>query len=201
MSSELIKVIAENNKICNYIHLPVQAGSNKMLKAMNRGYTKEKYLKLIREIRDNIKNTSLSTDIIIGFPGETKNDFENTINLFKKVKFDMVYICRYSPRPKTAAFKLKNNVSNFEKKRRDKILTKLLEKYSLEFNKKLIGKTVDALIENKTKNNIYIGKTKTYKTVKILPATNYKLQTNLIGKIKKVKIKKADNSSLQGELL
>ncbi|NQU99122.1 MAG: tRNA (N6-isopentenyl adenosine(37)-C2)-methylthiotransferase MiaB [Parcubacteria group bacterium] len=198
MSDKLIEVVASNNKICNYVHLPVQAGSNKILKAMNRGYTKEKYLKLVQNIRGKIKNVSLSTDIIIGFPGETSKDFNNTINIFKSAKFDMAYICRYSPRPKTVAFKLENNVSDLEKKRRDKVLTKLLEKYSLEFNKKLIGKTVDVLIENKGKNNTYIGKTKTSKTVRI---SSEKPASKLIGEIIKVKIKKADNANLEGKLL
>jgi len=197
MSNDLIDIIAKNNKICNYIHLPIQAGSNKILKAMNRGYTKEKYLELVEKIRKKIKDVSLSTDIIIGFPGETKQDFNDTINIFKLAKFDMVYICRYSPRPKTVAFKFKNNVSILEKKRRDKVLTKLLEKYSLEFNKKLIGKTVDVLVENKSKNNIYIGKTKTYKTVKVASKIS---ASKLIGKIVKIKIKKADNSNLEGRI-
>ena len=198
MSGKLIEVIASNNKICNQIHLPIQSGNNKILKAMNRGYTREKYLKLVGKIRKNIKNVSLSTDIIIGFPGETKKDFQDTVNIFNKAKFDMAYICRYSPRPKTAAFKLENNVSDLEKKRRDKILTKLLEKYSLEFNRMLVGKTVDVLIENKIKNNIYIGKTKTFKTVKIF---SKKPASKLIGEIKKVKIKNADNFSLEGKLI
>jgi tRNA-2-methylthio-N6-dimethylallyladenosine synthase len=201
MSDELIKVISKENKICPYLHLPVQSGSNKILKAMNRNYTKENYLKLVKNIRQKIKDTSLSTDIIVGFPGETRQDFQETVDVLKKAKFDMAYIARYSPRPKTLAFKLKNTVSNLEKKRRHKVLSKLLEKNSLAFNKKLIGKTVDVLIENIIKNNFYIGKTKTFKTVKILPTKNYNLQTNLIGQIIKVKIIKANNFGLEGKLI
>lgn len=198
MSDELIKVVASKDRICNFIHLPIQTGSNKTLKAMNRNYTREKYLKLVQKIRKNIKNVSLSTDIIVGFPGETRQDFQDTINIFKKAKFDMAYISRYSPRPKTVAFKLKDNISNSEKKRRDKILTKLLEKNALQFNNKLIGRTLDVLIENKIKNNTYIGKTKTFKTVKI---SSKKPASELIGKIIEVKIKNANNFCLEGKLL
>ena len=198
MSNELIKVIKSKSKICNYIHLPVQAGSNKVLKNMNRKYTREDYLKLVRKIKNNIKDVSLSTDIIVGFPGETRQDFQDTVDIFKKAKFDMAYIARYSPRPKTAAFKLKDSVSNLEKKRRDKALVKLLENNALQFNKKLVGKTLEVFIENKIKDNIYIGKTKTSKTVKIKSS---KPASQIIGKILKAEIKEADNFGLKGILL
>ncbi len=199
MSDQLIKVIAQEKKICPYIHLPVQSGSNTILKAMNRSYTREKYLDLVKKIRKNIKNASLSTDIIVGFPGETKKDFQDTADIFKKSKFDMAYIARYSPRPKTAAFKLKNDVSNLEKRRRDEALVKILKKISLEFNKKLISKTLDVLIEATSKNGYLIGKTKTFKTVKIKPS---KESINFqIPNIYKVKIKKADNFGLEGDLI
>lgn len=197
MSNELIDVIASEEKVCNYIHLPVQAGSNKILRAMNRNYTKEKYLKLVQKIRKKIRGVSLSTDTIVGFPGETRKDFQETVEMFEKAKFDMAYIARYSPRPKTAAFKLKNNISNLEKKRRDKNLVKILEKNALAFNKKLVGKTLEVLIEGKTKNNTYIGKTKTFKTVKISPQKN---NSPLIGKIIPIKIIGADNFGLEGKI-
>lgn len=197
MSDDLINVIASEDKICNYIHLPVQAGSNEILKAMNRSYTREKYLDLVRKISNKIKDVSLSTDIIVGFPGETRTEFQETVDIFKKAGFDMAYIARYSPRPKTAAFKLKNDVSNLEKKRRDKILVKLLEKNALKFNKKLIGKTLDVLIENKSKDCL-VGKTKTFKTVKILSKKPF---SQIIGKIVPVKITKIDNFGLEGKII
>lgn len=198
MSDDLIRVIASSDKICNYIHLPVQAGSNKILKSMNRNYTKEKYLKLVKNIRNNIKDMSLSTDIIVGFPGETKSDFQDTIEVFKKANFDMAYIARYSPRPRTAAFNLKDDISNLEKKKRDKLLVNLLEKNAQNYNKNLIGKYLDVLIEKKSKDKL-IGKTKTFKTVKITIPNKYKLQTKgLIGQIIKITIKKANNFGLEG---
>lgn len=209
MSDQLIKTIAKSKNICHYIHLPVQAGDNKVLAAMNRGYTREKYLKLIAKIKKAIPDVSLSTDIIVGFPGETKSQFQKTCDLFKKVKFDMAYIAQYSPRPGTAAYNLEDNVSSQEKKRRHKILDKLLRKTALEKNKKLIGKTLEVLIEAK-KGSAYFGKTKTFKTVKINQITDNKQQQTrinsvkdrqiTIGKIIKVEIEKAFDFGLEGKL-
>jgi tRNA-2-methylthio-N6-dimethylallyladenosine synthase len=199
MSDQLINTIAKSKKICRYIHLPVQAGDNKILAAMNRGYTREKYLKLIAKIKKTIPDASFSTDIIVGFPGETKRQFQKTVDLFKKVKFDMVYIAQYSPRPGTAAYHLKDNVPSREKKRRHQVLNKLLRKTALEKNKKLIGKTLEVFIETK-KNNYYFGKTKTFKTVKITNNQQPTANNQLIGQIIPVKIKKAKDFGLWGEI-
>ena len=192
MSDELIDTLAEAEKIGHYLHLPVQAGNNQVLRAMNRGYTREYYINLIKKIRKKIPDLVLSTDIIVGFPGETKKQFQETVNLFKKIKFDMAYIARYSPRPKTAAYKLKDNLSPSEKKRRERILTEILKKTALENNKKLIGKRVEILVE-KSNSKWGIGKTKTFKTVK------FKNSKNLLGKIIKVKITQAMPWGLKGE--
>lgn len=192
MSDKLIKTISQSKKICPYIHLPAQSGDNEILKRMNRNYTKEKYLSLIKKIRKYIPQASISTDIIVGFPGETEKQFKNTCQLFDQVKFDMAYIAQYSPREGTPAFKLKDDVSCYEKKRREKILTEILKKYALEKNKKLIGQMIEVLVEKK-RNEYYFGKTKTFKTVK------FKSQKpNLVGKIIKVKIKKAHDFGLEG---
>lgn len=166
LSNQLIEVITSNNKICNYLHLPVQAGDNTILKKMNRKYSREYYIKLINKIRKNIPDIAISTDIIVGFPGETKKQFQNTVKLFKEVKFDMAYIAQYSPRPGTGAYELKDDVPKIEKQRREKILTAILKETALEQNKKLIGKDLKVLIENK-KGNVFFGKTETFKTVKI----------------------------------
>jgi len=165
LNNDLIKVMANNKNICNYLHLPVQAGDNLILKKMNRKYTREHYIKLIKKVRKNIPDMSLSTDVIVGFPGETKKQFANTAKLFREIKFDMAYIAQYSPRPQTTAYNLKDNVSKTEKKRREKVLNQILKKTALVNNKRLIGKTLEVLVESK-KNNFYYGKTKTFKTVK-----------------------------------
>lgn len=125
-SDELIEVMANSKKVAKYLNLPVQSGDNKILSKMNRPYTVEQYKKLVKKIRKRIPNINLSTDVIVGFPGETKKQFENTVKLFKEIKFNMAYIAKYSPRSGTAAFQLKDNVSLGEKKRREKCLRNLL---------------------------------------------------------------------------
>ncbi len=164
MSDELIETIAKSKKICEYISLPVQSGDNGILHRMNRNYTIEHYKKLIKKIRLSFSRPGLekrkrpglegikiaiSTDIIVGFPGETKKQFENTAKLMREVKFDMAYISQYSPRPETAALKMKDNVARKEKARREKVLTKILEKTALENNNKYIGKIVDVLTDKR----------------------------------------------------
>ncbi len=125
-TNELIDTMAKHKKIARYLNLPVQSGDNKILKAMNRPYTVLQYKNLVKKIRKKIPDINLSTDIIVGFPGETKKQFENTVKLFKEIKYDMAYISKYSSRTGTAAFKLKDNIPIKEKKRRWKILNDLL---------------------------------------------------------------------------
>lgn len=128
VSNELIETIAKCDKIRKSLHLPIQSGDNEILKKMNRGYTKEKYKELVGKIRKKIPNISISTDIIVGFPEETKKQFENTVKLCKEIKFDKAYIAQYSSRFGTAASRLKDNVSLKEKKQRWKILDDLINK-------------------------------------------------------------------------
>lgn len=196
-SDELIKAMADCEKVAEYLNLPVQSGDNQILKKMNRPYTIKRYKNLIKKIRQKIPKIALSTDIIVGFPGETEKQFQNTLKLFKEIKFDMAYIARYSPRSETAAAKLNDNVSPQEKEKRAKILNEALKQTALENNKKYIGKIVEVLVE-KRKNNFLLGKSRTYKTVK-LQAPDYKLQ-DLIGQFVKVKIIDALPWGLKGEI-
>jgi len=130
-SKELIKIMASCKKIAHYLNLPMQSGDNKILKAMNRPYTAQQYKTLVKKIRRAIPDIKLSTDVIVGFPGETKKQFENTLKLFKELNFDMGYIARFSPRPGTLAAKMKDDVSPKEKARRWNIInTILLKKWS-----------------------------------------------------------------------
>ena len=206
MSDELIKCFKTCEHLIPYKHLPIQSGSNKILKMMNRKYTAEEYLKLIKKIKNINPNINLSTDVIVGFPGETKKDFKETAKIMKQVKFDMAYIARYSPRPDTAAAKLKNNVLQVEKKNREKILNNILKNTALEKNEKLINpsngssKNIQILIESK-KNNYYFGKTRNFKNVKIRTVGNQQpTYNNLIGKFIDIKIIKANIWNLEGEL-
>ena len=127
-SDELIDTLAKSEKFGGYVHLPVQSGDDKILKKMNRNYTVKEYKNLVKKIRKKIPEIRLSTDVIVGFPGETKKQFQNTVKLFKEIKFNWAYIAKYSPRPGTAAFKMENNVPLEEKKRREKILREILMK-------------------------------------------------------------------------
>ncbi len=125
-SDELIGAVAKYKKIAKEIHLPIQSGDDEILRKMNRGYTVKQYKNLIKKIRQKIPNVRLSTDVIVGFPGETRKQFKNTVKLFKEIQFDKAFINKYSPRFGTAAYKLKDDVSWDEKKRRWRILNKIV---------------------------------------------------------------------------
>lgn len=205
MSNKLINTIAESDKICKHIHLPAQSGDNEILKRMNRGYSREKYLALIKKLKNKIEKKykndidnifSASTDIIVGFPGETKKQFNNTKKLFKEIDFDMAYISKYSPRPGTAALRFKDNIKKEEKKIREEELTKILRKSTLKNSKKFLNKEVLVLFEGKTKKNQYYGKTRSNKTVKIKEGSD-----DIVGNFLKVKITKAYDFGMDGELL
>jgi len=125
-SDELINALAKCKKYSRYLNLPIQSGDDEILKKMNRNYTVRQYKNLVEKIREKMPDINLSTDVIVGFPGETEKQFQNTVKLFKEIKFNIAYISKYSPRLGTAAFKLENNISLEEKKRREKCLRNLL---------------------------------------------------------------------------
>jgi len=127
-SDELIEVMATSQKVAKYLNLPVQSGDNKILKKMNRPYTVKQYKNLVKKIRKKIPEINLSTDVIIGFPGETKKQFENTARLLKEIKFNIAYLAKYSPRPGTVSYKMPDDVPLVEKKRREKVLREILKK-------------------------------------------------------------------------
>ncbi|OQX71437.1 hypothetical protein B6D52_01600 [Candidatus Parcubacteria bacterium 4484_255] len=161
-SDKLIEVMANSPKICPYLHLAVQSGDNQILKKMNRNYTAEQYEKIIYKVRKRIPKINISTDIIVGFPGETKKQFAHTKKLMQKIKFDMAYIAQYSPRPHTKAFQLEDNVSAKEKKERAQILNQILKKTALQNNQKYIGKKIKALAISPNQ-----AKTKSFKKIKL----------------------------------
>lgn len=195
LSDELIEVIARGEKICEYLHLPVQSGDNHILKAMNRHYTVAHYKNLIRKIRDKISMISVSTDIIVGFPGETKEQFNNTAKLMKEINFDMAYLAEYSSRPGTVAGKLKDDVPLKEKRQRRNLLNEILKKSALKNNRKYLNKIVEVLIDGQDEN-YYYGKTRTFKTVKIKKSPEYQ-----IGDIIKTKINKIKDFCLEGMVI
>ena len=195
MSRDLINVIASNQqKITPYIHFAAQSGSDRILGAMNRSYTKNHFLSIVRRIRKEVSGVMISTDAIVGFPGETEKDFENTVDLFKKAGFNMAYISKYSPRPGTRAAEMEDNVSKRDKIKRYKDLTKVLEKIALNQNIKDVGSPTRVLVE-KEKGKFYLGKNPQYKTVKF-KAT----KKGLVGQFVDVKITKALSWGLSGNL-
>src|SRR3990167_3023081 len=193
-SDKLIQAMKKANKFPKYVNLPVQSGNDKILKKMNRPYVISQYKSLVKKIRKAMPEIALSTDVIVGFPGETKKQFQDTAKLFKEMKFDMAFISEYSPRPKTAAaIAFKDNVPNKEKRVRKNILTDILRKTALEKNKKLIGKTIEVLIDKKNNGRIF-GKTEGNKNIEIIE--NKKIK---IGEFDKIKIIEANSWHLKGE--
>lgn len=193
-SDKLIDTIAGCKKVARHINLPLQSGDNEILRKMKRPYTVSQYQALIKKIKKAIPSVRLSTDIIVGFPGETKKQFKNTVSLFKEIKFDMAYIAEYSPRPQTEALYMKDNVPKKEKEERRKILTEILKKTALESNQKCIGETVDVLVQE-TKKGFLLGKTKNYQTVK------FNGHKKLVGKLVKVNVIDAMPWGLKGKLI
>lgn len=192
---DVIIAMAEGNHISPYLNLPVQSGDNKVLKSMNRHYTVAQYKEKIKQLRKAIPNICLSTDIIVGFPGETKKQFENTVKLFKEIKYDMAYINKYSKRSGTLAYKLDDKILADEKKCREKTLNDVLRKTALANNKKYVGKELLVLIDSK-KDNKYFSRTNTYKLVEV--TSNKK---GLVGNFIKVKITKANPWRLEAKII
>ncbi|MBU0597582.1 MiaB/RimO family radical SAM methylthiotransferase [Patescibacteria group bacterium] len=193
VSEELLKTLPQLNKVTKYFHLPIQAGDDEILRRMNRRHTKKYYLELIQKIRQAWPGIAISTDVIVGFPGETKKQFEQTAKFMEQVKYDMAYLARYSPRPGTAAERFfKDDIPKEEKARREVILNEILKKTALANNKKLIGKTVKVLVENYNKSKKEnLSKTETFKNVRFKG-------DNLTGQFINIKITKATAWGLQG---
>jgi len=153
INEELLDIMAKHDNICNYIHLPLQAGSNRILKRMNRTYTKEKFIELADKIRTCLPGVGISTDIIVGFPGETEKEFNETLEVMRKVKFDSAFTFKYSPRKGTKAIEYDDQLGEDEKQNR---LAKVIElqKFNTELrNQSYVNKVVDVLIEKKSKRN------------------------------------------------
>lgn len=166
-SGKLIDTITAARKVCDHFHLPVQAGSNRILELMNRGYTREYYLDLVAQIRAAVPQASITTDIIVGFPGETENDFEDTLDLIRKARFDAAYTFIYSRRSGTPAARLPGQVPLEQKKTRLKRLMGVQNQISLEINRRLVGTTVEVLVEGESKTDpgMLAGRTETNKLV------------------------------------
>ncbi len=197
LSDDLILVMASGKNICEHIHLPVQYGSNKILQKMNRVYTVEKYLELVKKIRAAIPNISLTTDLIVGFPGETDEDFQATLKFLQEVQFDMAFTFIYSKRTGTPAANFENQVDEKIKHSRLEELMKIQNKISLEKNLPYAGKVVEVLVEgeSKTDKNIFTGRTRQNKLVL------FQHESENIGDIVKVKINQVQTWLFKGQIV
>jgi len=196
LSERLIDKIATLPKLCEHIHLPLQAGSDRILEKMNRGYTSRDYLKLVERVKEKIDDVSLSTDVIVGFPTETKEDFEKTLHVVKGVEFDSAFMFRYSVRGGTQAAAFVDDVPEEEKLGRLHILIELQKEISKRKNQKLLGKTFQVLVDERSRRDKekWKGKTKTNKTVIVEGGED------LLGNIVSVKIDEADSFTLFGSV-
>lgn len=197
MKDDLISAHKNIKKLIPYLHLPVQSGSNRILKAMNRPYTREEYFEIIAKLKEARPDIVFSTDIIVGFPGETEEDFEETLDVVNKVNFVSSFYFKYSKRPATIAANMQNQIPEQVKDERFARLHALVQKQKLEFNKKTIGSIQNVLFESVGKYEDHItGKTEYFQNV-FVKNTNL----NLIGTERKVKIISVNASNMEGEIV
>jgi len=195
MTEGLIKAHGDVETLMPYLHLPVQSGDDKVLKSMNRKYTSSEYLRIIEKLRNARPDMVFSSDIIIGFPGETDQAFKNTLDLVGKVKYSQAYSFKYSRRPGTPGSIMKGQIAESIKSERLMILQEILYAQQLDFNKDFIGKSMEVLIERRKKNNQLVGKSLYMQAVHLLE-DNYD-----IGDILNIKVFDADKNSLKGEVV
>ena len=198
MSIDVINIMAKYDNICNHIHLPVQSGSNKILKAMNRQHSREEYIDLIERIKQIIPNCSISQDIIVGFPGESEEDHKQTLGLMETVKYSFGYMFKYSERPGTLAQrKLADDVDEATKKRRLEEIIELQQKHSLYRTKEFLNKEVEVLIEKTSKKSqLYWSGRNDENTVVVFPKENYN-----IGDFVNIKITDCTSATLLGNAI
>lgn len=196
LSPELIRCFEEVDILCEHIHLPVQSGSDRVLRDMNRRYTKAEYLQKVAALRAACPDISITSDVIVGFPGETDADFAETIDLLDKIRFDNLFSFKFSEREGTAAAKFDNKVSEPVKSSRLKSLQMLQEQHTLAKNRSMLGKILDVLVENRSKGSAgeVMGRTRTNKIV------NFAGGSELVGRTLPVFITHAYQHSLHGEL-
>ena len=197
MTQKVLNVMAKHETICNYVHLPLQAGNDRILNRMNRTYTKSEFISLANQIRDSLPNVGLSTDIIVGFPGEGSEEFDDTLDVMEKVHFDSAYTFKYSSRPGTKAAEFEDIISEEEKQSRLERVIDMQKKHTLLQNQKRIGTVEMVLVEKESKRsaNHWAGRTDSNKWV-IFEKNNFK-----IGQLVPIKIIDAKGITLRGETI
>ncbi|MBO5312432.1 MAG: tRNA (N6-isopentenyl adenosine(37)-C2)-methylthiotransferase MiaB [Clostridia bacterium] len=194
-SSEMIEALANSPHVASHFHLPLQSGSDDVLKRMNRHYDKKSYLSIVSELREKMKGVTLSTDIIVGFPGETDEDFEKTLELVEDVRFDSIFSFIFSPRRGTPAYSMENQVPDDVKHKRYDRLCEVQNRISNEINQGYVGKEIRVLVDGKSRNNesIYTSRTEGNKIV------HFECDKDYTGQFIQVKITRADTFALYGE--
>jgi len=192
----LVEAIRDLPKVCKYLHIPVQSGSDRVLKAMRRGYTVERYLEICDTLRSQVAGIELASDWIVGFPGESAEDFDKTVALMERVRFQNSFIFKYSPRPGTDAAMLADDVPEEEKKRRNQVLLEVQERLSLDLNRRRIGQKMEVLVEGPSKRDPrrQTGRTDTHQIV------NFEAGRDLAGQFATVEITGASAVALSGTL-
>lgn len=195
LSDELIDALARNEKVCEHLHLPVQHGSDRVLKRMNRGYSSEKYRRLVEKLRAEVPSIALTTDLIVGFPGETEEDFEQTLELVREIKFDAAYTFLYSKRSGTPAASFEDQIDDRIKHERLERLMSIQNEISREINERLKDQTVEVMVEGASKSDekFFQGRTRTNKLV-LFEHSNEK-----IGELISVRITQPQTWLLKGE--
>ena len=194
MADELIEAVVDLPKVCEHIEIPLQSGDDKILKRMLRRYTIAQYRGLVTRIRERIPNVALVTDVIVGFPGETEKQFMNTYDLLREIRFDVVHVAAYSPRPGTAANRLPDDVPLQEKERRRKAVEELQRQIAGEINALLLGQTIEVLVGERHKGK-WRGRTRTNKLVFFEDEGDWR------GKLVQVQITWTGPWSMQGSTL
>jgi len=194
LTDDVIEAMAEIPQVCNALHLPFQAGSDRILALMDRGYTKEEYLEKIRKLKEKVKGIALSTDVIVGFPTETEEDFEETLDVLKKVRFEQVFSFKFSPRPGTPAANMEGQLPDEVKTERMRRLLELQKSILSEIAKSYEGTVQEVLVEEE-KDGKLIGRTSTNKWATLSGSPE------LLGKIVRIKVTKASPFNLEGEIL
>ena len=197
LTPRLIRALREVPKVCEYFHLPLQSGSNRVLARMNRGYTRERYLELVDEIRDAEPAMAFSTDLIVGFPGETEADFEQTLEMVEGIGYDNVFVFRYSRRPGTPAAEMEDQVGDEVKARRNARLLEVAGRVAAERSRALVGRTLDVLVDGASKKNAgeLSGRTRCNRVV------NFDGQGRVsVGDVTRVRVTEVLSHSLRGTL-
>ena len=197
LSDEVIDAVASNEKICNNIHLPVQSGSTEILRRMNRRYTREQYLALIKKINEKIPNCGITTDIMVGFPGETEQDFQDTLDLVRQAKYSSAFCFVYSRRKGTPAYSMDNQIPYAEKKSRITRLLACQNEVTKQISKEMVGKTFEVLVEGENFHyqNTMCGRTESGRLV------NFKCEADRVGQFVNVLIERASSATLWGTIV